>query len=255
MTIIDVVMAIFVAIFTIAAAISLLDMIGLVTIRDADQRKWLFRSLIGAVVLAVASFGARQFGLTREQSTFAALATPTSAPASPIARPIAAPGGRATPLPPTPGRNPVQPPDVAAEAATCPTDATVQLWADERLGSRPLIPAAFDRDYPACVASLRAAVSIDDDAATACRAALEVHKGNFISPYFAAKIEYDMRLKREERALRQGGVTDEELPRYNHVLCENESYNFDGGKDLERLTAAESRINDDIRSCRSRACR
>lgn len=255
MTIIDVVMAIFVAIFAIAAAISLLDMVGLVTIRDPDQRKWLFRSLIGAVVLAVASFGARQFGPTPEPSASAALATPTSAPSSPVARPIAAPSSRPTPLPPKPSGDPVKPPDNVAEAATCPTDAAVQAWADEWLGSRPLIPAEFDRDYPACVATLRAATSIDDDAATACRAALEVHKGSFISPYFAAKIAYDARLKREERALRQGGVSGDELARYNYVLCENESYNFDGGKDLERLNAAESRINDDIRSCRSRACR
>lgn len=260
MTVVDVVMWVFVAIFAVAASISLLDMIGIVTIRDADQRKWLFRSLIGAVVLAVASFGARQFG-TRIPPVSGPSATttptsvvstaPTPSPGStPVQRPVVSP----TPSPSSrPGPSPG--PSVAPDAPACASSEAVLAWAAEKLGPRPDIATGFEQDYPACVATLSAADQVDDDAASSCRAALEVHKAKFISPFFAAKIDYDARLKREERALRQGGVSSDELPIYNHVLCENESYNFDGGKDLERLNAAEARINDDIRSCRSRGCK
>ncbi|MBX9730945.1 MAG: hypothetical protein K2X59_06430 [Sphingomonas sp.] len=259
MTFIDAIMWVFVAIFAIAALISLSDMIGVVTIRDADQRKWLFRSLIGAVVLAVGSFGARQLtnAAPTVQTSPKVTATETSKPVSkPNARPATTPT-------PTPSSSPMlQPSDrlaipapPASAAPSCAKSDADLNWATQQLGPRPTIADTFDREYPACVASLRAVAAVDEDAAANCRAALEVHKSQYLSPFFVAKASYDDKLRREERAIRTGGISETELPFYNYVVCENESFNFDGGKDLERLNAAEARLNEDIKSCRSRGCK
>ena len=47
----------FLLIFTILAVISILDLIKLIEIRGESQRKWLFRSVLGAAVLAVGGLG------------------------------------------------------------------------------------------------------------------------------------------------------------------------------------------------------
>ena len=260
MTFIDAIMWIFVAIFAIAALISLSDTIGIVTIRDGDQRKWLFRSLIGAVVLAVGSFGARELPKYWSSEAAPRKSTVVAAPSNPVSTPNTTPLTSPTPAPsaaPTP--EPSGPPEIfrpiEVAAQNCAKSDADLNWATQQLGPRPTIADTFYREYPACVASLRAAAAVDEDAASNCRAALEVHKQQYVSPFFATKLIYDDKIRRELRALPNGGISDTELPFFNYVVCENESFNYPDGKDLARSNGAETRVNDDIKSCLSRGCK
>lgn len=102
---------IFVAIFVLVATIVLLDLAGIRRIADEEQRKWLFRSLIAAVVVAVAGLGTAY--LKRLESG-PVLAQPSVSPtprasASPTPSPTATPSPRPRRVPrppPRPGKVP-----------------------------------------------------------------------------------------------------------------------------------------------------
>jgi hypothetical protein len=243
---------IFVAIFVLVAIIVLLDLAGIRRIADEEQRKWLFRSLIAAVVVAVTGLGTAHF---KRLETGPVLAQPAASPtpqasASPTPSPAAAP----SPTPrPTASATPQ---DSAVAQGLCAADATVAAWASVNLGERPRLPAAFDKEYPPCVAKLRAAeMPASDDEVSMCVNALDQHHQRFILGFYRTKEAHDLALKKWERSLRRSGIDESERSLYNYVVCENEDLNDPGGPTLEARDAAEQRIAEDRKACRKNRCR
>lgn len=251
----------FVFIFGVVAGLMLLDLAGLRRIADEEHRKWLFRSLIAAVVVAVAGLGTAY--LKKLEANSPAVqptpsSTPVSAPTSPIAR--ASP----TSLPPDPKGPAVSSPPAAPATQTrsaaipgqCPADAAVASWASANLGERPRIPPEFDSEYPACVTQLRGAnASTNDDAVSSCVNALAQHHQRFVLGFYRTKEAYDVALKKWERDLRRTGIEEGERDRYNYVVCENEDLNDPGGPTLEARDSAEQRLSQDGKACRRNRCR
>lgn len=236
--------------FVVALVLVLLDVAGIRRIRDRAQRKWLFRSLFGSVILAVVGFGSWQFDSLKQAvdpsgDEVAATNAVVPQPSRPRPRPdLKQPTQR--PAPPTPNeadRQPAAPPEVAA-------------WARETLGERPVVPAAFERDYPACVAELRGRTydEIDPADASDCRGQLSEHHVRYVLGFYQRKEQYDRALRSQEIALRRSGVRPEEAARYNFVLAENEDFNDPGGPTLQRIEEAEDRVRRDMTLCRTRRC-
>lgn len=244
---------IFVAIFVLVAIIVLLDLAGIRRIADEEQRKWLFRSLIAAVVMAVTGLGTAHL---RKLEPGPVLAQPGASP-TPQASASPAPPLAATPSP-TPSPRPTAsatPQESATAQGQCAADATVAAWASVNLGERPRLPAAFDTEYPACVAKLRAAgTPAGDDEVSMCINALDQHHQRFILGFYRTKETFDVALKKWERSLRRTGIEESERPLYNYVVCENEDLNDPGGPTLEARDAAEQRLAEDRKACRKNRC-
>jgi hypothetical protein len=239
--------------FVIALILVLLDVAGIRRIQDEGQRKWLFRSLFGSVILAVVGFGTWQFEAFREPSQPAVPPSQAEAKADPAPTPTPArpePAGNSI-ANATPAANPTPSPDPRS-----PTDPEVAAWATATLGARPVVPAAFDTAYPACVAELRARAfdAIDPADASECRARLSDHHVRYIVGFYRAKEAYDRALRSHEAALRRGGIQESERARYNFVVAENEDFNDPGGPTLSRIEASEARIQQDMAACRTRRC-
>jgi hypothetical protein len=243
---------IFVAIFVFVAIIVLLDLAGIRRIADEEQRKWLFRSLIAAVVVAVTGLGTAHLKRLEPGPALAqtgASSTP-QASASPIPPPAATPSPSPRPTAST------APQDGAIAQGQCAADPTVAAWASVNLGERPRLPAEFDREYPACVAKLRAAETpASDEEVSTCVNALDQHHQRFILGFYRTKEAYDLALKKWERSLRRTGIDEGERALYNHVVCENEDLNDPGGPTLESRDIAEQRIAEDRKACRRNRCR
>lgn len=244
---------IFVAIFVLVAIIVLLDLAGIRRIADEEQRKWLFRSLIAAVVVAVAGLGTAY--LKRLESG-PVLAQPSASP-TPRASASPTPSPTATPSP-APSPSPTAstaPQEGAAAQGQCAADATVAAWASTNLGERPRLSAAFDKEYPPCVAKLRAAgTPASDEEVSMCINALDQHHQRFILGFYRTKEAYDVALKKWERSLRRTGIEEGERSLYNYVVCENEDLNDPGGPTLEARDAAEQRLAEDRKACRKNRC-
>jgi hypothetical protein len=245
---------IFVAIFVAVAALVLLDLAGLRRLADEEQRKWLFRSLIAAVVLAVVGLGTAYLkGLEAGSVTVQPGPSPAAvASTSPTLPPKVAPSP-----PPSPRATETAAPEGnTAAAGQCAADTIVAAWASVNLGERPRLPAEFDKEYPACVAKLRAAEApASDEEVSLCINALDQHHQRFILGFYRAKDVYDLALKKWERSLRRTGIEESERALYNYVVCENEDLNDPGGPTLEARDAAEQRIADDRKACRKNRCR
>jgi len=241
----------FVAIFAAVAIIVLLDLAGIRRIADDSQRKWLFRGLIISVVTAVSGLGIAH--LKKQEQTpevnLVAGNSPTPSQTSSHA-PVQQPARPVKPAPsgPTPQPGP-------ADVAQCPADAAVLEWASANLGPRPMLQPGFDQDYPKCVAELAARDTGDTDNVEQCLAALEGYRSAVLQKgFYDVKVPYDAALLKWERELRRGQITEEERPRYNYVLCENDDLNGAEGKSLEARDAAEERLRLDRRACRSNHC-
>lgn len=250
MTIIPAVIAwAFTLTFVIALVLVLLDVAGIRQIRDRVQRKWLFRSLFGSVILAVVGFGSWQFEALKQAvnpPNHEVATTKPAVPPPPRPQPDQKQQPEQRPEPSTPNEadtRPAAPPEVAA-------------WAQEALGERPGIPAAFERGYPACVAELRRRSYDDIDPADAsdCRRQLSEHHVRYVLGFYQRKEQYDRALRSQEIALRRGGVQPEETARYNFVVAENEDFNDPGGPTLQRIEEAEERVRRDMTLCRTRRC-
>lgn len=239
--------------FLIALILVLLDVAGIRRIQDESQRKWLFRSLFGSVILAVVGFGTWQFEAFRRPAEAAAgtngQARADPPPASSAQR---SPDPSLTPAAPAPSTG-----DDAPAADPQPAvDSAVAAWAAATLGPRPVVPAAFDTTYPACVAELRGRAydAIDPADASECRTRLNEHHARYIVAFYQAKEGYDRALRNQEAALRRGGIQENERARYNFVVAENEDFNDPGGPTLRRIDETEARINHDRTACRTRRC-
>ena len=235
--------------FVVALILVLLDVAGIRRIQDESQRKWLFRSLFGSVILAVVGFGTWQFEGFRQppqapKAEAKADSAPTPTPASPEPSGNSVANARAADAPsPSPD-------------SRSPTDPEVAAWATATLGPRPVVPAEFDTAYPGCVAELRARAYADIDPADAseCRARLSDHHVRYIVGFYRAKESYVRALRRQAAALRRGGIQESEMARYNFVVSENEDFNDPGGPTLSRIEASEARIQQDMAACRTRRC-
>ena len=245
---------IFVAIFVFVAIIVLLDLAGIRRIADEEQRKWLFRSLIAAVVVAVTGLGTAHLKRLEPGPALAQTGAQTGASPTPQASTSPTPSPPATPSPRPTASAAAQ--DSAIAQGQCTADATVAAWASANLGERPRLPAAFDKEYPPCVAKLRAAETpAGDDEISMCVNALDQHHQRFILGFYRTKEAYDLALKKWERSLRRTGIDESERSLYNYVVCENEDLNDPGGPTLEARDAAEQRLAEDRKACRKGRCR
>jgi len=236
--------------FLIALALILLDVAGVRRIADAGQRKWLFRSLLGSVIMAVTGFGAWQFEAFRRPAE--------PAPQQVIVAPKETPQSVPPPAPRTEEAISPQPaqPQAPTPASPARSDAELATWAAVSLGERPGIPAAFESTYPACAAQLggQTYAEIDPADASACRTQLNAHHYRYIVGFYRAKEAYDRALNSQDAALRRGGIQPDETTRYNFVLSENEDFNDPGGPTLRSIEQAEARVLQDRTACRTRRC-
>lgn len=239
--------------FLIALVLVLLDVAGIRRIQDATQRKWLFGSLFGSVILAVVGFGTWQFESFRQppqppptQNQAEAGTDPPPAPKQP--QPDPTQNGIAEP------ERPADPPPASDPPPSA--DSEVAAWAVATLGPRPVVPVAFETSYPTCVAELRGRAydAIDPADASECRTRLNEHHARYIVAFYQAKEGYDRALRNQEAALRRGGIQESEWARYNFVVAENEDFNDPGGPTLRRIDETEARINQDRTACRTRRC-
>lgn len=230
--------------FIIALVLILLDVGGVRRIQDETQRKWLFRSLFASVILAVLGFGTWQFDALKGGDDPA-----------PVEKNIAKRKAPARPVPPPPSEE-TEPPPATEEPDGPSASPEVLTWAQETLGERPGIPAAFDRNYPACVAELRGRSyeDVEPTAASECLNLLNQHHFRYIVPFYRLKESYDRALASQEAAIRRGGIREDERARYNFVVAENEDFNDPGGPTLRRIEEAEERIRQDKLLCRTRRC-
>lgn len=255
------IMWIFIVIFTVLAGICLLDIAGIHKISDPDQRKWLFRSLIGTVVVAVGSFGASQFhgdkgGVPTPVVSASSSPDPVphESPTTLATAPIAAPSS-GTPTP-APADTPDTPPALA-ELGACKTSPDVRDWASTNLGAPPVIDASFERDYPKCVATIAALRSdaAEGGAADDCVAELNQYHQRVILPYYERQKSYGEALRTQEAKLRKGVISAADLPTYNYILCQNRDLNYASGSGMKRVSAAEERIRQDMLACERGDCR
>lgn len=247
------------AVFALLAIISLLDMIGWVTIREASQRKWLFRFLIGSIVPAVAGLGTlaiRELG-TQMPSTVVPTAdakAKSEVRESPVGN-ISA--GVATPATPPQPPDPVEASAPVSEPTRATEDAGLVTWGARHLGPRPEMPAEFEGDYPPCVAELQARRRTDiglGDAAE-CRRQLEAHHQRWLVPLYTQRSNYGRAILNQQESLLRGGLTAREVVLVNFTRREDENFNHPQGQALRQFQAADERIRRDMDRCRTSRCK
>jgi|GEM_PF-4129643 len=257
----------FVVVFAATAVIVLLDMVSLITIREAGQRKWLFRTLIGSIIVAIAGLGTSVINDMKSDRQPADDPKNVAAPAnSQAAGEIDDPAlngsgtvEKANPALPSSdnGSQPGQDDHDPAAPSSASVKPEVAAWALQNLGKRPAIPPAFERQYPSCVAELQRLSfdAIDPADASDCRNQLDNHHMKYILGFYTLKTAYDKALKKQESALRRGGIGEDERDFYNFVVSENEDFNDPGGPTLTRKDDAEARLRADTTLCRTRRCK
>jgi hypothetical protein len=128
----------------------------------------------------------------------------------------------------------------------------VTSWAEAELGTRPVFRSPAT--YPDCVATLRSQETVNRGDARDCRAELEQMHLTEIIGFYNVKRAYDIQLEDQEEKLRRGGISQDELPRYNYVVGEMERLNGDGSAETAAFHDLEGRLLKDIQSCRRSLC-
>lgn len=238
---------IFVAIFGVLAIITILNVINVVKIPDDEQRKWLFRSLIGSVVVAVAGFGSDYL------KHFSTDPSPTATPAL---QPTTTPSTTATP---TAAQTYTSTPTPAPAPTTTPTPAAadvpeaLQEWAGSALGPRPTLSEIDAHPYPTCVQDLRSAKDgeTEDGEVGACLSALNRYQTNILVGYYTIKRPYVANLITLERRFQSKADTDSQS-RYAYILAEKARLN---GSEWRTIRALEDRLLKDMDACDHNGCR
>lgn len=217
--------------------------------KDPAIRKWLLRSVFFTAVGSVATFAAVQFS--------GGGADPVPSPEVNETKPLDPQGQRATPDTREQGRQdrgrlPVGPPRDQEVRPVEDIPQEVTSWAGSELGPRPMFCSA--PDYPECVATLRGQDSVSRKEARRCRSALEQLHLAAVVGFYNLKRPYDIRLEQLEGALRDGGISQEELPRYNYVLAEMDRLNGDKSEEVSAVHELEERLLQDIQACRRSLC-
>jgi hypothetical protein len=233
------------ALFTAAAVIWLLDMIGKVTIRSGTQRTMLNASLGTTLLGGMASFAVEAF-FSPTQADAAAPVDASSAAAASAAPPAADPSS-ASPSAPAPA---------TPQPATCRPaahPAALAEWAAVALDTPPTFRCAIGAPYPACMAELREKprADISLEAARACGADLLAFRKTHVGPAYAAKIGYQDNLDAAEVSLRTAR-TEDEVKRREYVVNEIARMNGPLWKDF---TALDQRSRADMLACQSNALR
>jgi hypothetical protein len=227
------------ALFTAAAVIWLLDMIGKVTIRSGAQRAMLNASLGTTLLGGMASFAVETFFSPAQADAVA-----------PVAAPIAA-AATASPAPAEQSAQTVTPQPATCRPAAHP--AALAEWASAELDTPPTFRCAIGAPYPACIAELREKphADISQEAARACGADLLAFRKTHVGPAYAAKIGYQDNLDAAEASLRSAR-TEEEVMRRDYVVNEIARMNGPLWKDF---TALDQRSRADMLACQSNALR
>jgi hypothetical protein len=236
--------------FIIALVLVLLDVAGMRRIRDRVQRKWLFRSLFGSVILAVVGFGSWQFEALKGGSGSSARPAGTTEATATAPTPFApAPPAPAQPDRPRPTPLPVPAADFAGQ--TIPEE--VRAWAEQALGARPVLSAVVEGHYPACAEQLRARPMADiaRSDANACREELNRFNDTRLVAYYDLKRPYDRNLEDQGEALGEDGLTSEEVPQFNYVRAEIRRLN---GEEWDRLMEFQRRYQVDLTRCSRTRC-
>lgn len=219
------------------------------TPKNSATSKWLVGGVLVSAVGAVGGFASQQF---KDGGAPQPPEVNESAPQSEGA-PRPAPVTRQTPRRPV---EPVPPKDESVPALPVPPAADVPeevvAWAETELGARPVFDA--DVAYPVCVAALRAQDNVSRKEARNCRAELEQLHLTAIVGFYNLKRPYDGRLEDQEAALRERGISQDELARYNYVTAEMDRLNSDKSEVLPAVHDLESRLLRDIQSCRRSLC-
>lgn len=234
------------ALFGATAAIWLLDMVGVVTIRTPAQRKILNASLGTTLIGGMASFAVSSFFTPGGSGTSTPAVPPTNGPSAPqtASPPIGTPPPDASPSGPA-SPPPLQP--AACKPAAHP--AELAEWATATLDTPPTFRCAIGAPYPVCIAELREAPreAITQDAARACGADLLAFRRTNISPAYAAKIHYQDNLDAAEASLRS--PRDEtDVKRRAYVINEIARMNGTLWRDF---TALDQRSRTDMLACQS----
>jgi hypothetical protein len=234
------------ALFGATAMIWLLDMVGVVTIRTAAQRKMLNASLGTTLIGGMAGFAVSSFftETDREKPAAPPTATPVAVAETPTAAPTSAPD-------PSPSANPAAPRPAACKPAAHP--AEYAEWAAAALGTPPTFRCAIGAPYPACLAELREKPreAITQDAALACGADLLAFRKAHIGPAYAAKISYQDNLDAAEASLR-APRNDDDVKRRAYVINEIARMN---GPLWTDFTTLDQRSRGDMLACQSASLR
>lgn len=241
--------------FMICMAAGLLVVTGKWEPRDPVVRKWLLRTVVFTAVGAVATFAALQFSGGGKVPESPPGANERKAPNGDPSRLRDADRGPQR-IQPQPRRSDPQPQREVAPNEEIQSDAAVPedvaSWAEAELGTRPVFhPPAT---YPDCVGKLRSQETVSRRDARECRAELEQMHLSDIVGFYNVKGAYDTRLEDQEEKLRSGGISQDELSRYNYVVSEMERLNADGSAETAAVHELEGRLLKDILSCRRSLC-
>lgn len=234
--------------FVVCMIAGLLIVAGIWEPKDPAVRKWLLRVVVFSVVGAVAGFAVRQFswgdgGNSEPQLDSSEQTSPKFSDRQPGDTSGSGP------------RETVPPVDHLTKepAPTVPTVPDgVATWALDALGTRPV----FNNPpvYPGCIQTLRNQDSVSRKEARSCRNDLEQMHLNVIVEFYDLKRAYDSRLEHQEAKLRERGISQKELPRYNYIVSEMERLNGDGSREIASLHQLEEKLLRDIRACRQSLC-
>lgn len=236
------------ALFTAAAVIWLLDMIGAVKIQSTAQRTILNTALGTTLIGGMASFAVTSFFPGGDTPP----APPTAAPSAPAtatetAAPLAATD---TPAPAPPSDSPsapLTPQPVSCKPAAHPVEFAE--WATPALGTPPTFRCAIGAPYPPCLAELREQPreAITQEVLRACGADLLAFRQTHIGPAYAAKTRYQDNLDAAEASLR-APRNAEDVRRRAYVINEIARMN---GTLWTDFIALDQRSRNDMLACQS----
>lgn len=237
----------FLAIFAVLAVISILDLVKIVEIRDENRRKWLFRSVLGCVVLAVGGFGKAYYD-DRAKRLEPSIEQPARNPKpSDVVGPTAS--GTTAPSP-APTATPAEPPPFDSRCESRAPES-LRKWANEVLGERPNFSCKMRDRYPPCIAELqgRAAAENSPTEARDCGKAIEQFRRDEITPVLTRKVSYQVNLDNAEATTRSA-ASPEEIVRREYVVAEIARMN---GSEWDRFVAVDRESYRDLGACNSQA--